>query len=549
MKRKTVKRFVVAIGFAAFWLAVIFVLECLLVPKYQSGIVEGSMIAEYYKDKTKHDVIMVGDCEVYENISTVELWNKYGITSYIRGSAQQLAWQSYYLLEDALRYETPDVVVFNVLSLKYNTPQNEAYNRMSLDGMRWSGSKVNAVRASMTEDEKFADYLFPLLRYHSRWSELEEDDFRHIFSKDPVTQNGYYMRVDVRPEDEFPDPITLADYTLGENAMSYLDKMTELCRSKGIKLVLVKAPILYPHWYDEWDKQIVDYAGKNGLSYINFIPLRDEIGLDMSTDTYDAGLHLNVNGAEKMADYFGQWLVENCGVKDHRSDPAYAEYYGKLSENYQNEKNSQLRELAEYGKIVSRVPNAEIKETNVLKNLIILALIAALCLGLIACSTTSDGESDSNDKTKITDNASKDSDKTTDAEKGFTLTYKGAEIVVGDNMAPLLEKLGEPTKYFESESCAYQGLDKVYTYGSVVIYTYPDKENDYVLSFEIKDDTLSTAEGIYIGDSKDKVAQVYGDPSSTTDSSVSYVKGNVTLSFIFTNDSVNSITYAKVEQR
>ena len=45
---------------------------------------------------------------------------KYGITSYIRGSAQQLTWQSYYLLEDALKHETPKVVVFNVLALKYN---------------------------------------------------------------------------------------------------------------------------------------------------------------------------------------------------------------------------------------------------------------------------------------------------------------------------------------------------------------------------------------------------------------------------------------------
>lgn len=84
----------------------------------------------------------------------------YGITSYIRGSAQQLTWQSYYLLEDALKYETPDVVVFNVLELKYNEPQREEYNRMTLDGMRWSVSKVQAIRASMLPEEHFIDYVF-----------------------------------------------------------------------------------------------------------------------------------------------------------------------------------------------------------------------------------------------------------------------------------------------------------------------------------------------------------------------------------------------------
>lgn len=71
-----------------------------------------------------------------------------------------------------MKHETPKVVVFNVLALKYNEPQSEAYNRMSIDGMKWSMSKVNDIKASMTDEENFVDYIFPLLRYHSRWSEL-----------------------------------------------------------------------------------------------------------------------------------------------------------------------------------------------------------------------------------------------------------------------------------------------------------------------------------------------------------------------------------------
>ena len=92
-------------------------LQELLRPKYGYGnIPEGTLIADYYDEAGDHDVIFIGDCEVYENFSPITLWEEQGITSYIRGSAQQLIWQSYYLLEDTLRYETPDVVVFNVLS-------------------------------------------------------------------------------------------------------------------------------------------------------------------------------------------------------------------------------------------------------------------------------------------------------------------------------------------------------------------------------------------------------------------------------------------------
>ncbi len=80
---------------------------------------------------------------------------------HIRGSAQQLIWQSYYLLEETLEYEKPEVVVFNVLSMKYDTPQKEAYNRMTLDGMKWSKSKVDDIRASMMEDEEVCGLCIP----------------------------------------------------------------------------------------------------------------------------------------------------------------------------------------------------------------------------------------------------------------------------------------------------------------------------------------------------------------------------------------------------
>lgn len=70
----------------------LFFLQKLLVPKYASEIVEGAMIREYYQEEKNHDLIFIGDCEVYENFSPQILWDDYGINSYIRGSAQQLIW-------------------------------------------------------------------------------------------------------------------------------------------------------------------------------------------------------------------------------------------------------------------------------------------------------------------------------------------------------------------------------------------------------------------------------------------------------------------------
>ena len=317
----------------------------ILMPKYVTVSREGRLTEEYYASvaETNHDVIFIGDCEIYESFVPAVLWQEYGITSYLRGNAQQLAWHSYYLLEDTLRYETPEAVVFNVLALMYGEPQKEAYNRMALDGMEWSPVKAKAIRASMTEEEDFLTYLFPFFRYHSRWSELTEEDFTYAYRDKPtVSDSGYLMQTAIQPEDpqNQPTPSPLLDPNLPATAMDYLDRMTALCKEKGIELILIKAPTNYfrYHWYDEWDEQIVGYAAEHGLAYYNFMHVKDEIGLDMSRDTYDAGIHLNVYGAEKLTRYFGKILRDGHAIPDRRKEPDLASVWTQRMDTYYDRK-------------------------------------------------------------------------------------------------------------------------------------------------------------------------------------------------------------------
>lgn len=346
-KKSAAKRVGCILLCAALIIGSLWFLQQLFMPKYMHDIVEGAMIAEYYQEEKDHDVIFVGDCELYENISPQVLWDEYGINSYIRGSAQQLIWQSYYLMEETLRYEKPKAIVFNVLSLKYNEPQKEAYNRMTLDGMRWSMSKVHSIEASMLPEENFIEYVFPILRYHSRYSSLTEDDLTYLVKKDAVTHNGYYMRVDVRLAENVPEGKPLGDYTFGENAMSYLVKMNELCKENGVELILVKAPSLYPYWYDEWEEQVEVFAKENDLKYYNFLKATDEIGLDFTEDTYDAGLHLNLSGAEKLSRYFGRILSEECGIESRRGDAALEAQWDEKRKAYEADRDAQYAALAE----------------------------------------------------------------------------------------------------------------------------------------------------------------------------------------------------------
>ncbi len=350
MKKKDI--IISIIGILIFVAGLLYIQE-VVKPKYINKTLEGSLIDDYYNSEKDHSVLFIGDCEVYENFSPITLWQEYGITSYIRGSAQQLIWQSYYLLEETLKYEKPDVVVFNVLAMKYDEPQKEEYNRMTLDGMKLSMSKVKSILASMTNEENIIEYMLPLLRYHSRWSELEVEDFTYALNDKDVSHNGYLMRVDSKPVTSFREGKELANYTFGENSYKYLDMITKLCKDNDIELVLVKAPTIWPYWYDQWDEQMIKYSEENNLMYINFLDHLEDIGIDFQKDTYDAGLHLNTSGAEKLSSYFGGILVDKFDLKDYRNDKKILEIYEEKVKVYEDMKEDQFKELDKYGYLKS----------------------------------------------------------------------------------------------------------------------------------------------------------------------------------------------------
>ena len=98
---------------------------------------------------------------------------------------------------------------------------------------------------------------------------------------------------------------------------------------------------------------MVDYAKAHDLDYYNFLKYQDEIGIDWNTDTYDRGLHLNVQGAEKLADYFGNILKNTCTFTDYSQDQEVVRDWEQKIAFYNDMKADQYREMKEYGYLKS----------------------------------------------------------------------------------------------------------------------------------------------------------------------------------------------------
>ena len=127
--------------------------------------------------------------------------------------------------------------------------------------------------------------------------------------------------------------------------------------------------------------------------------------------------------------------------------------------------------------------------------------------------------------------------------KGYVFKQKDVVVSIDADAAPIVDALGEPISYFEAASCAFDGLDKIYTYNSFELDTYPIEDKDYVSAIIFMDDSITTAEGIAIGETRARVEEVYGTDYEEQGSMLVYRKDDMKLSFVLKDDTVTSIQY------
>lgn len=174
-----------------------------------------------------------------------------------------------------------------------------------------------------------------------------------------------------------------------------------------------------------------------------------------------------------------------------------------------------------------------------MKRLYILSLALLLTLSLAACG--GDGQSGGG---SVSGGSGAPSPK---AGSQLVFTYKDCPLPMNAEFGPLKDYLGEPDSYFEAASCAFDGLDKTFTYGGVEIITYPDEDKegvDYISSVRLLDNSVSTPEGVTIGSTAEEVAaacggEVSGDLYEKED-------GDCILSILFEDGKVISVEYTAV---
>lgn len=267
----------------------------------------------YNEPENEFDVMFFGSSNTYCSFNPLVLYDKTGIKSYVFATQQQPVWATYAYMTDALKTQKPQLLVMDVLMFsKSEEYYDDGVNYSFMDDMPLSANKIRLAAVSAPKGERIR-LLINFIKYHSRWSELTEDDYTFKRSETGDYLKGYTLLDDVFPGGELPAENVGKTAPLAEKEIYWFKKIAELAKKNDIPLFLVKTPSNATEEEQALFNSVKELADEYELKYVNYNELYEEIGLDIQKDFYDKS-HLNYVGAEKFTEYFTDDMLSEFSV-------------------------------------------------------------------------------------------------------------------------------------------------------------------------------------------------------------------------------------------
>ncbi|GFI68679.1 hypothetical protein IMSAG249_00496 [Lachnospiraceae bacterium] len=297
----------------------------------------------FFESETNFDVIFMGTSHTYNSIFPQELWREYGITSYNWGYSNCTIVEDYYILQDVLKYTNPKLIVIDLYGLieyenyggygngKYRSDRIEQQH-VQFDVIPLSLNKIKASQDIFDDYEGNIDFIANFFMYHNRWTELAEQDFNSDVSPEKggqfLTGLGKNVCFNMIENDERME--------IESVCYQYLLKLVDYCSINDIQVLCVYLP--YPA---EKGQQLVANSMEDLLkdySNCRYINLLNREILNMTTDIFSDGGHLNYMGGCKVTSWIGQYISENYKINNYLNDSAYAIHWNNDYEDYLNYK-------------------------------------------------------------------------------------------------------------------------------------------------------------------------------------------------------------------
>ncbi|MDD6229181.1 MAG: hypothetical protein PUA95_00450 [Lactimicrobium massiliense] len=250
------------------------------------------------QEKNSLDVIAVGDSLSYSSMNPMELWLKYGYTSYDGGQPGAKLQETVEVLRLVFQTQKPSVILLET---------NGFFRKVKASSLTQQKSDLAEVIYN----------TFPILRYHNFWKTL----FTPFSSQSFM---GFSINRSVKPYkggDYMEETGKIKN--IPEANIESLHAIEKLCEENGASLILYSAPSPKNYTVAKHNA-LEELAADENLEYIDLNTKLKELNISWDADTRDKGDHLNFFGAEKTTAYLGSYLADHYDLQDHRNDDVAA---------------------------------------------------------------------------------------------------------------------------------------------------------------------------------------------------------------------------------
>lgn len=305
-------------------------LRYVLVDDIQSEV--RSVMHEFYQQENI-DTLFIGSSLVYCGYDPRILDEVWGENTYIAGTPIQKADGSYYLLKEVLKKNDIKTVYVDTYNRHYiDEPEERTKGHMELvyyitDYMKNGWDRFEFL-INASGKEHYINSFFVPSRYGNYLLDLERMEKiikvkrREEYSAYTLPEGFYKGAMFTLGQSGNPNLIAKIDEAnygpIEEQAISNyslrcLDKMVELCKKEGIRLVLVGTPV--PHLYidsvvnyDNYHNYMKKYAKQNNIEFYNFNLCKTDYLNFEKADFLDMQ-HLSGIGNEKYSRFFADFMV------------------------------------------------------------------------------------------------------------------------------------------------------------------------------------------------------------------------------------------------
>ena len=253
------------------------------------------------------DALFLGSSYAYCDWNPAAMYAESGLTGYVMGGSEQVPAITYWYLKEALRTQSPSVVVMEATSLFFDRYQN--YTQINLGYMPWGMNRVRAILECAEPEKKFG-LFWDLYFYHDRWKELGLVDIKKAILPPGADHLKGHTAVDQVFEQTADGPflsgMRQTEEVYRQNIQDFA-RIAALCAEEGIDLIVTVNPTYSQYTPEVYDRLRADVEQNPGVKFVNWADSFAEAGLDPTVHLYDGG-HLNQAGAKIFSAYTGEYL-------------------------------------------------------------------------------------------------------------------------------------------------------------------------------------------------------------------------------------------------